>query len=238
VGHARFAQAASFMCAPFATTDIDIARVLKAMYDQGRELSFTGVRVSRHKSNDELSRRVAELAGPGFERCHFVSDGSEAVKMAIKFPRQYAFAKVRKDKTKVVSCLSSYQGGTLATRGITGDVDYAMVYGDMAVFSEEIPARLTYRIAAGVSREEAAKQAGERLDETIRKLGADNVLAFIFEPAGGLATGALVPHDAWFREVRRVCSAHGVWLVFDEVMWACRPGTFLAAHHWPDGKPD
>ena len=50
-------------------------RVLKAMYDQGRELSFTYVRVSPHKPNDELSRRVAELAGPGFERCHFVSGG-------------------------------------------------------------------------------------------------------------------------------------------------------------------
>jgi len=77
------------------------------------------------------------------------------------------------------------------------------------------------------------------LAETIEREGPETVLAFIMEPVGGLATGALVAPDSYYRRVREICDRHGVLLVYDEVMsGAGRTGTFLAADHWPDVRPD
>ncbi|MFI4997678.1 MAG: aminotransferase class III-fold pyridoxal phosphate-dependent enzyme, partial [Hyphomicrobiales bacterium] len=77
------------------------------------------------------------------------------------------------------------------------------------------------------------------LDRKIRELGPENVLAFILEPVGGLSTGAVVPPAGYFRAIRDICTRHGVFLVFDEVLCgAGRTGKFVTAHHWPEALPD
>ncbi|MFK0166977.1 aspartate aminotransferase family protein [Rhizobium sp. NPDC090279] len=213
-------------------------RVLQAMYDQGVKHTFSYVRVTRHLPNAELTQLIASLAGPGFERVHLSSGGSEAVEMAIKFLRQYAYAKGKKQKTKIITLMPSYHGGTLATIGWTGDEDVAVVWGPMAVFGEKIPAPLSFRPPFGNTSEEGARGSAIALEAKIVELGADNVLAFMMEPIGGQSTGANVPHPVFFSEIRRICSKHGIYLVFDEIVSTCRTGSFLAAHHYPDCKPD
>jgi adenosylmethionine-8-amino-7-oxononanoate aminotransferase len=213
-------------------------RVLDAMHAQGMRHSFSYVRTTRHLPNLELTEKIARLAGPGFERVHLSSGGSEAVEMGIKFLRQYAFATGQKRKTKVLSLMPSYHGGTLATIGWTGDEDSAAVWGDMAHFSTKIPAPLSYRPPGSGTSRDGALFCAARIEEAILKLGAENVLAFIMEPVGGQSTGANVPDPVFFTELRRICDRHGVYIVFDEVMSACRTGSFLAAHRIEGCKPD
>jgi adenosylmethionine-8-amino-7-oxononanoate aminotransferase len=214
-------------------------RVLRAMYEQGKKLSFSYVRVSRHDPNTLLSDKLAALAGPGYERCHFTSGGSEANEMAIKFCRQYAYAKGQKKRTRVISCAPSYHGGTLGTIAVTGDLDFEPLYADMVTFSKKVPSPLTYRVPEGHTPESYALACAQKLDEAIQELGPENVLCFIFEPIGGLSTGANVPLASYFNEIRRICTKYGVFLIFDEVMaGAGRSGKFLAADHWPEAKPD
>ncbi|MBY5828611.1 aspartate aminotransferase family protein [Rhizobium leguminosarum] len=213
-------------------------RVLQAMYDQGVKHTFSYVRTTRHLPNIALTEKIASMAGPGFERVHLSSGGSEAVEQGIKFLRQYAYAKGLKQKTKVITLMPSYHGGTLATIGWTGDEDAAAVWGPMAVFGEKIPAPLSYRPPFGTTSEEGARGSAAALEAKILEMGAENILAFMMEPVGGQSTGANVPHPAFFTEVRRICSKHGICLVFDEIVSACRTGSFLAAHHYPDCRPD
>jgi len=59
---------------------------------QGRRLTYTYSRTTRHAANAKLTEQLAALAGPGFERVHLTSGGSEAVEMALKFLRQHAVA--------------------------------------------------------------------------------------------------------------------------------------------------
>ena len=213
-------------------------RVLDAMHAQGMRHTFSYVRTTRHLPNLELTEKIARLAGPGLERVHLSSGGSEAIEMGIKFLRQYAYAKGNKRKTKVISLMPSYHGGTLATIGWTGDEDAPAVWGDMAHFSTKIPAPLAYRPPGGGASRDGALFSAGKLEEAIKELGAENVLAFLVEPVGGQSTGANVPDPVFFSEVRRICDQYGVYLVFDEVMSACRTGTFLAAHQITDCKPD
>jgi adenosylmethionine-8-amino-7-oxononanoate aminotransferase len=210
-------------------------RVLRAMYDQGRKLTFSYVRNTRHDANEELTERVARLAGPGFERVHLSSGGSEANEMAIKFLRQYAVATGHPERTRVISLMPSYHGATFGAIAMNGDLDAPALFGPFATFSEKVPAPLTYR---SESPEAAARITAEALSETIERLGGETVLAFVCEPVGGQSSGANVPHPLFFAEVRRICDQHGIRVIYDEIMSAVRSGKFLAAHFQPDALPD
>src|SRR5690348_3412758 len=111
-------------------------RVLQAMFDQGRQLTFSFVRNTRHDANEALTERVARLAGPGFERVHLSSGGSEANEIAIKFLRQYAVATGQPQRTKVITLMPSYHGATFGAIAMNGDLDAPALYGPFATFSE------------------------------------------------------------------------------------------------------
>ncbi|MEW6058770.1 MAG: aminotransferase class III-fold pyridoxal phosphate-dependent enzyme [Actinomycetota bacterium] len=209
-------------------------RVLRAMYEQGRRFTYSFVRNTRHEANIALSDRLVRFAGPGFDRVHLSSGGSEAIEAAIMILRQHAVATGQPRRHRVITLMPSYHGGTLATIGMTGD-RAAEIYGPMTVFSEKVPAPLTCR---SPSPEAAARSSIQALEETIQRVGSETVLALLCEPVGGQASGANVPHPWFFERARQICTEHGIHLVFDEVVSAFRTGRFLAAHHQPAAMPD
>jgi adenosylmethionine-8-amino-7-oxononanoate aminotransferase len=105
----------------------------------------------------------------------------------------------------------------------------------MAVFSEKVAAPLTCR--APSSRAAAATTIRE-LEEAIHRLGPGSILAFVCESVGGQASGANVADPLFFAEARRICTEHGIKVVFDEIVSAFGTGRFLAAHHHPSVLPD
>jgi adenosylmethionine-8-amino-7-oxononanoate aminotransferase len=210
-------------------------RVLQAMLEQGRKLTYTYSRTTRHHANAALTERLASLAGAGFERAHLTSGGSEAVEMALKFLRAHAVATGQGQRHRVISLMPGYHGATLGTLGLNGDVSVPALWGPLAVLSEKVPAPLTCRAS---SPEAAATASLAALEETIERVGADQVLAFVIEPIGGQASGVNVPHPSFASGARAICDHHGIRLVFDESVCAFRTGHFLAAHHAPDALPD
>jgi adenosylmethionine-8-amino-7-oxononanoate aminotransferase len=210
-------------------------RVLDAMMAQGRRLTYTYSRTTRHEGNAELTKRLAALAGPGFERAHLTSGGSEAVETALKLLRAHAVATGRAERHRVISLMPGYHGATLQTLALNGDVGVPHLWGPLSVESEKIPAPLTFRAP---SAEAAAVASCAALEAAIDRIGAERVLAFVMEPIGGQASGANVPHPSFARGVRAICDRAGIHLVFDEVVTAFRTGRFLAAHHEPAARPD
>lgn len=64
-----------------------------------------------------------------------------------------------------------------------------------------------------------------------------NVCAFMVEPIQGEA-GVIVPHDGYLSEVRRLCTAHNVLLIADEVQTGLgRTGRMLCCDH-ENVRPD
>ena len=214
-------------------------RVAEAMAAQARRMDFAYSRVARHRPNMILTERIAALAGPGYERVCLASGGSEAMEIAVKFLRQYVVATGATQRRRIITCQPSYHGGTIATLGMTGDEALAPFLEDFAVMSEKVPAPVSYRPPDGQTVESYADACADALECRIQKLGPETVLAFVFEPIGGVATGCVVPPDRYFHRIREICSRYGIYLVFDEVLCGTgRSGRFLAAHHWPDALPD
>lgn len=215
------------------------AYVAEAMAHQARTMDFAYSRTSRHRPNMALTARIAALAGPGYERVGLASGGSEAMEAAIKFLRQYAVAKGQGSRRIVISCNPSYHGGTIGTLSITGDDALKPFLDGFSIPSIKIPAALTYRTPDGMTPEQNAERSAAALEAAIRDAGPHNILCFVVEPVGGLSTGCNVPPDIFFNRVRQICDRHGIFLVYDEVLCGTgRTGQFLAAHHYPDAKPD
>lgn len=214
------------------------SRVIEAAARQMRELTFTYVRYARHRPNLDLAAKLSALTGPGFERCLFISGGSEANDMAIKLLRQRAVAFGQATRTRIISLMPSFHGNTLGTIAVTGDDDMKPLYAPLVQFSEKIAAPMSYRLPAGMTPVERARQAVQELDAAILRLGPENVLGFIMEPIGGVATGANVPPIEFHRGVREVCTRHGVGLIYDEVMTAFRTGVVLQGQREPGIRPD
>jgi adenosylmethionine-8-amino-7-oxononanoate aminotransferase len=215
------------------------ARVAEAMAKQARTMDFAYSRVARQQPNIDLADRIARLAGPGFERVFLSSGGSEAMEIAIKFLRSYDLAFGTGKRTKVITLMPSYHGGTFFALSMSGDDDLVPYLDGFQPLQERVPAPLTYRLPANHTAETYARFCVEALDAKIESLGPENVLAFVMEPIGGLATGCNVAPPDYYRQVRKICSRHGIALVFDEILCGTgRTGKFLAAHNWPDALPD
>ena len=133
---------------------------------------------------------------------------------------------------------------TTATRSArlpcTGDPAAHALFGPMMVRDAEGPGAIHLPRCRPATRQRAMPpNVPTRWSGLIVAEGADTVLAFIMEPVGGLATGALVAADAYYAAVRDICTRHGILLIHDEVMsGAGRTGRFLASEHWPAGRPD
>ena len=213
--------------------------VIRAMAEQAGKLDYAFPRLARNRANLDYTERLTRLAGPGFERACLVAGGSEAMENAIKLLRQHALAMGQPARTKVITLQPSYHGATLATLAMNGEVMMAPFLDGMIEVTPKVPAPFAYRTPPGHDAESHAQACAEALDETIRALGPETVLAFVMEPIGGLSTGCVVPPASYFRRIREICTRHGVHLVFDEVCSGMgRSGRFLAAHHWPEALPD
>ncbi|MCC7273972.1 MAG: aspartate aminotransferase family protein [Alphaproteobacteria bacterium] len=214
-------------------------RVLAALERQARAAAFAFPMQFESAANIELGERLARLAGPGFERAFLVSGGSEATETAIKFCRQHAVVRGEPRRWKVIGREPGYHGNTLGALAVSGDAHAHEVFGPLLRAVDRVPAPFTYRLPPNHTAESYARACATALDEAIRREGPETVLAFIMEPVGGLATGALVAADPYYAMVREICTRHGVLLIYDEVMsGAGRTGTFLAADHWPGARPD
>ncbi|RVD70255.1 aspartate aminotransferase family protein [Mesorhizobium sp. M4A.F.Ca.ET.029.04.2.1] len=214
-------------------------RIRDAMVEQANRISYVVRTAFTSESTDTLCKTISDLAGPGFDQTFLVSGGSEAVEAALKLARQYAVVTGQTKRSKILARMPGYHGATLGAAAVTGDPDRDEMFGPIMQVMPKVPAPLSYRVPEGFDDNSYADYCADALEQQILAQGEDTVLAFIMEPVGGIATGALVAPDQYYSKVREICDRYGVLLIFDEVMCgAGRTGTFLAAHHWPDALPD
>jgi len=60
-------------------------------------------------------------------------------------------------------------------------------------------------------------ELAEDLVRFVNLYGAENIAACFIEPIAG-STGCLVPPKGYLKRIRETCDAHGILLVFDEVI--------------------
>jgi adenosylmethionine-8-amino-7-oxononanoate aminotransferase len=190
-------------------------RIVQAIKDQADRLDQVIFAGYTHEPAEHLARRLVQLTPDGLDYVFFSDSGSTCVEVAIKMALGFWRNRGAR-RSRVIALEHGYHGDTIG----------AMSTGARSVFNAAYEpllfdvARIPFPRAG---REQATLDA---LEQACRDSSA---AAFVVEPlilgAGGMLTyGADV-----LREMKRVCEAHEVLFIADEVMTGFgRTGTLFA----------
>jgi putrescine aminotransferase len=219
------------------------AELAEAAYRQMRELAFYNCFFkTTHPAAAELAARIVELAPPsmGQGRVFFTSSGSEANDTVLRLVRRYWDVMGRPGKKTVIARWNGYHGSTLAGASLGGMKPVHEQAG--LPIPGIVHVRQPYWLGEGRDQDPDAfgLACARALEEKILELGPENVAAFIGEPVQG-AGGVIIPPASYWPEVQRICRAHDVLLVSDEVICGFgRLGTWFGCQRFgvePDLMP-
>jgi adenosylmethionine-8-amino-7-oxononanoate aminotransferase len=204
--------------------------VLAAMHAQIDSLAYAHTGFFTTEVAEQLADQLIRTAPAGMSRVYFVSGGSEAIEAAMKMARQYFVEIGQPQRKHFIARRQSYHGNTLGALAVGGNQWRREPFAPILIPATHVSPCYPYREQAAT---ETAEQYGLRLarelDETIERLGSDQVIAFVAETVGGATAGVLTAVPGYFKAVREVCDKHGVLLLLDEVMCGMgRTGTLHA----------
>jgi len=198
--------------------------VIRSIEEQARALPYIAPSFAS-SARAELSNLLLKVLPKGLEKFFFTTSGTDANEAAFKIARMYT------GKTKIIARYRSYHGSTTASIAATGDPRrWAMEPAGKAqgfIFAPEVncyncPIKHTYP-SCGVA-------CADYVEHMIAN--ESNVAAIILEPVTG-TNGVLIPPAEYFPKLRKICDAHGVLMIADEVMtgWG-RTGKWFAVDNW------
>ncbi|MPZ39324.1 MAG: ornithine--oxo-acid transaminase [Rhizobiales bacterium] len=191
-------------------------RLVEAMTEQARRLDTT----SRAYFTDRLGpflARACELTG--MDAALPASGGAESVETAIKAARKWAYKVkgVPDDRAEIIAADGNFHGRTITIVGFSTVAQYRDGFGPFPAGFKLVPFGDAAALEAAIT---------------------PNTAAFLIEPIQGEG-GIIVPRRGYLADVARICRAHNVLLLCDEIQTGLgRTGRFLACQHdgvVPDG---
>jgi ornithine--oxo-acid transaminase len=191
-------------------------RLVEALVTQAQRLDT----ISRAYFNDRLGpflARACELTG--MDTALPMNSGAEAVETALKAARKWAYKikGVPAHRAEIIACEGNFHGRTITITGFSSVAQYRDGFGPFAPGFKLVPFGDAAALEAAITPDTAA---------------------FLVEPVQGEG-GIVVPPKGYLAEVARICRAHNVLLIADEVQSGLgRTGKLLACEHEgvvPDG---
>ena len=213
-------------------------RILQAMQEQAAKVAFS--HLSRWTSGpiQQLADLVASLTPGDLNKLYLVSGGSEATESALKMARQYFLERDGQSaKYRIISRWKSFHGNTIGALSMTGD-KRRKKYTPLLLNFPHIAPAYCYRCPFRQNPATCQVDCAHDLERTLKMEGAENVAAFIAEPVGGAACGAIVPHRDYFKIIRQICDHYDILWIDDEVMAGFgRTGAMFSIEDW-NAVPD
>jgi acetylornithine/N-succinyldiaminopimelate aminotransferase len=161
-----------------------------------------------------LARRLCEASFA--DRVFFGNSGAEALECAIKTARRYHYANGEPQRVRFVTFEGAFHGRTLATLSAGGQAKSLEGFGPRVEGFDQVLFGDVAALKAAVN---------------------DETAAVLIEPVQGEGGVRAVPIET-MREIRAICDAAGILLVFDEVQCGTGRTGKLFAHEWAGISPD
>ena len=184
-----------------------------------------------HPPAVELAERLVALTPSRLTRVFYSDNGSTAVEVALKMAHQYWRNRGKPERRVVVAFEHAYHGDTVGTMSVSEPSVFTEAFRDLLFPIVRAEAPYAYRCARCADAGHCTLACAASLESVLQK-HAGQVSAVLIEPMLQAAGGMVVwPADV-LREVRRLCEAHGVLLIADEVLTGFgRTGRMFACEH-------
>ncbi|MFO0997684.1 MAG: aminotransferase class III-fold pyridoxal phosphate-dependent enzyme [Alphaproteobacteria bacterium] len=192
------------------------AEMAEAIAEQVRTLTYYSTFGSQtNPVAAELAERLCRLTPKGLNHVFFSSSGSDANETAIRTVLRYFTLIGKPKKRHVLTLEDAYHGSTYLTASMSGPAFYPG-WARETGFIHRVAKPYPYRRPEGVGAAQYLDHLATNLEETIERLGADEVACFIAEPIMG--RGVVLPPEGYHRRMQEVCRRHGVLYISDEVV--------------------
>ena len=210
-----------------------VTEIIEAMNEQAKKVSFVYRSQFTSDAAENLAKKIASMLPGDLNWCFFVNSGSEATETAMKMAIQYWQEKGVQTKTKVLSRWVSYHGITLGALSMSGHTGRRARFVPLLEDFPVINPPYCYRCPYNLEAPSCGYLCAHELETAIKRIGADQIAAFIAEPVIGAAGGAIAPPKDYYKVIKKICEENDILFIADEVMTGCgRTGTMLACEQW------
>jgi beta-alanine--pyruvate transaminase len=192
--------------------------IVKAIQHAAATLDFAPPFQHAHPGVFELSSRLTLLAPGDLDYCLFANSGSEAVDTALKVALAYHRNRGEGSRTRFIGRERGYHGVGFGGISVGGMVANRKMFGNMLAGVDHLPT--TYNRSKQAYSDQEPDWGAETADELTRLIGlhdASTIAAVIVEPVAG-STGCIPPPKGYLEKLRKITEAHGILLIFDEVI--------------------
>jgi 4-aminobutyrate aminotransferase len=205
--------------------------VVAAVRKQAGELMHISGTDFYNEALTDLAERLSAVAPmPGPHRFFYGNSGAEAIECAFKLARYHT------RRQHVIAFHGAFHGRTMGALSLTGSKpQQKRRFAPLVPGVTHIPYPYVYRGTKGGAKEQEAFALGcaRYIEDVLFRsiLPPEEVAAIFVEPVQGEG-GYVVAPDNFMRELRDICTRHGILLVVDEVQSGCgRTGKWWAVQH-------
>jgi adenosylmethionine-8-amino-7-oxononanoate aminotransferase len=215
-----------------------VREIAEAMGRQAAQMAYAHPTMFTSRPLETYAEALAEVTPLPDVRFFPMSSGSEAIETAIKLARQVQVERGQAGRHLIIARWQSYHGATLGALAMTGKPKMRRPFQPMLPETPHIPPPYCYRCPYGLTHPDCGIRCAEALAAEIKRVGEENVAAFVAESVSGATLGAVVPPPEYWPRIRKICDEHGLLLIVDEVMAGFgRTGRWFGFQHW-DIVPD
>ncbi|KAH7303955.1 putative ornithine aminotransferase [Stachybotrys elegans] len=199
-------------------------KIVKAMMEQCQVLALPSRSV--HNANYALlCKKLCHLSG--FDKVALLNGGAEAVDMAIKAARAWAYKVkgIAQDQCLVLTAEHNYHGRSLSLLSASNDAGYRKNCGPWMPNVGPYCTGAVIRFGVVEDLEKAFKTHGDR------------IAAYIVEPVQGHA-GCIAASDEYLVAVRDLCNKYRILFIADEIQGGLGRAGSLFSYQSSGVKPD
>lgn len=208
--------------------------ITQAIAAQLNQLDYAPALQVAHPKAFELANRLVAMTPEPLQHAFFTNSGSESADTALKIARAYHQARGEHERTVLIGRARGYHGVNFGGISAGGIANNRAAFGPLLGDSDHLCD--THDLALnGFSRGQPKAGGLAMADDLLRLIdiyGGHRIAAVMVEPVAG-STGVLVPPEGYLQRLREICDAHGILLIFDEVITGFgRLGTSFASDYF------